>query len=150
MRGRIWICRAASQPGRPQKPMVYPTVLLLVMPAMAAPSILLNPGDIERIRKTAVVAEMVQYGDEWPAQHVREYGLAKWELPQEGAGWSHDYVCPVHGVRLHQDAGKNICPVDGKDYHGWPVDKVVYMQRNDDNAAAARSLGLAYQLTGKM
>jgi hypothetical protein len=137
--------------------MRFAPLLLLALPALAAPKLLLDSADIDRIRKTAasepwakaIVADLVRYAGEWPAQHVREYGLGKWELPQEGAGWSHDYVCPVHGVRLHQDAGKNICPVDGKDYHGWPVDNVVYMQRNDDNAEAARNLGLAFQLTGK-
>jgi hypothetical protein len=122
--------------------------LLLAMPALAAPSLLLNSADIERLRNTPIISELNVYANEWPAQHLREFGLEKWELPKEGAGWSHDYVCPVHGVRLHQDAGKNICPIDGKDYHGWPVDNVVYMQRNDDNAEAARNLGLAYQLTG--
>ena len=132
-------------------------LFLLALPAFAAPKLLLNSAGIDRIRKTAatepwakaVVRDLVKYADEWPAQHVREYGLTQWELPREGSGWSHDYVCPVHGVRLHQEGGKNICPVDGKDYHGWPVDNVVYMQRNDDNANAARDLGLAYQLTGK-
>ncbi len=132
-------------------------VLLLALPAPGAPGILLNAADLDRIRLTiaseswakAIAADLVRSAEEWPAQHVREYGLAKWELPREGAGWSHDYVCPVHGVRLRQDAGKNICPVDGKDYHGWPVDNVVYMQRNDDNAQAARDLGLAFQLTKK-
>lgn len=132
-------------------------VILFALPALAAPKLLLDSRDVDRIRKTAasepwakaIADGLVQYANQWPAQHVREYGLAKWEVPKEGAGWSHDYVCPVHGVRLRQTAGKNICPVDGKDYHGWPVDNVVYMQRNDDNAEAARNLGLAYQLTGK-
>src|SRR5215467_13571050 len=93
-------------------------LLLLAVPAVAAPKLLLDPNDIARIRKTvaaepwakAIAADLVHYADEWPAQHVREYGLAKWEVPKEGAGWSHDYVCPVHGVRLHQDSGKNLCP----------------------------------------
>jgi hypothetical protein len=132
-------------------------LLVLALPALAAPRMLLNPNDIERIRHAAasdpwarsLAADLIRYADEWPAQHVREFGLAKWAVPQEGAGWSHDYVCPTHGVRLRQEAGKNICPIDGKDYHGWPVDNVVYMQRNDDNAEAARNLGLAFQLTGK-
>ncbi len=132
-------------------------LLLFAVPALAAPKLLLDSRDVDRIRKTtasepwakAIAEDLIRYSDEWPAQHVREYGLARWELPKEGAGWSHDYVCPDHGVRLRQTAGKNLCPVDGKDYHGWPVDNVVYMQRNDDNAAAARTLGLAFQLTGK-
>lgn len=130
--------------------------IFLTIPAFAAPSLLLDTHDFERIRKTvaseswakSVAGGLIEYANQWPARHVREYGLSKWEVPQQGAGWSHDYVCPVHGVRLRQDAGKNLCPVDGKDYHGWPVDNVVFMQRNDDNAEAARNLGLAYQLTG--
>lgn len=94
------------------------------------------------------VADLVKDAEDWPASHLRKFGLAKWELPKEGSGWSHDYVCPVHGVRLRLEGSHNICPIDGKDYHGWPVDNVVYMMRNDDNAAAARDLGLAYRLTG--
>ncbi len=66
--------------------------------------------------------------EDWPAAHVHEYGLKKWALPQEAAGWSHNYVCPEHGVHLTQKEGRNLCPIDGKDYHGWPVDNVVYMQ----------------------
>ncbi len=96
-----------------------------------------------------VVEQLIQEADDWPAQHTRKYGLSAWALPKEGAGWSHDYVCPVHGVRLRQEGAKNICPVDGKDYHGWPIDNVVYMMRNDDNAREARDLGLAYCLTHK-
>ena len=63
--------------------------------------------------------------------------------------WSHAYVCPEHGMRLIQKAGQNLCPVDGKDYHGWPVDNVLYMQRNGGTAASARDLGLAFLLAGK-
>jgi hypothetical protein len=80
----------------------------------------------------------MEFADGWPASHVREFGLREWAVPKEGSGWPHNYVCPEHGVRLTQKQGKNICPVDGKDYRGWPVDYVVYMQRNDDNARAAR------------
>ena len=123
----------------------------------AEPRLLLNGGDIARIKKLAadepwaakVVAGVVRAADEWPERHVREFGLAEWALPKEGAGWSHNYVCPDHGVRLTQKQGKNLCPIDGKDYHGWPVDYVVYMQRNNDTAQSARDLGLAWQLTGK-
>ncbi|MCX6626861.1 MAG: alginate lyase family protein [Candidatus Solibacter sp.] len=116
-----------------------------------------NSSDLDRIGKVTAtepwaanaVAGVLRRADEWPAQHVREYGLTEWALPKEGAGWSHNYVCPDHGVRLTQKAGKNLCPIDGKDYHGWPVDYVVFMQRNNDTARAARDLGLAYRLTAK-
>lgn len=131
-------------------------LLLFACPVLAAPKLLLNQSDLDRIRKTvaaepwaaAIAKEIVHSADSWPAAHIHEFGLSQWALPQEGAGWSHDYVCPVHGVRLRLDGARNLCPVDGKDYHGWPVDNVVYMQRNDDTADSARTLGLAYQLTG--
>jgi hypothetical protein len=131
--------------------------LFVSVTAFGEPRLLLNRVDVDRIQKLAqserwaadVVHKLIEFADDWPASHVREFGLAEWALPREGAGWSHNYVCPEHGVRLTQKQGKNLCPIDGKDYHGWPVDYVVYMQRNDDNARAARDLGLAYSLTGK-
>jgi hypothetical protein len=132
-------------------------LFLLAVPAFCEPRLLFNSADLERIKNVAaaepwaakVVAGLVREADEWPARHVREFGLTEWALPKEGAGWSHNYVCPEHGVRLIRKAGKNLCPIDGKDYHGWPVDYVVYMHRNDDTARSARDLGLAYRLTGK-
>jgi hypothetical protein len=137
--------------------MRFALLLFLAAPCLAEPRLLLNPADIARIRKTAAaepwaaktIAAILRDADEWPSRHVREFGLTEWALPKEGAGWSHNYVCPDHGVRLQQKQGKNLCPIDGKDYHGWPVDYVVYMQRNDDTARSARDLGLAWQLTGK-
>ncbi len=132
-------------------------LFLLAISAYGDPSLLLDPAAIARIKQTAarepwaaqVVRDLIERADAWPAAHVAQYGLKEWALPKEGAGWSHAYVCPVHGMRLTQKAGKNLCPVDGKDYHGWPVDNVVYMQRNGSTAAAARDLGLAFLLTGK-
>lgn len=133
------------------------SLFLLGFSAFGEPHLLLDRSDFERIRKlaanqpwaAAVISELEQRAQDWPAAHVREFGLGEWALPKEGAGWSHAYVCPEHGARLTQRAGKNLCPIDGKDYHGWPVNNVVYMQRNDDTARAARDLGLAYRFTGK-
>ncbi len=132
-------------------------LLALALPLCAQPHLLLDKSDVVRIQALAsketwaaeIRNDLIQRADQWPAPHVREFGLSEWALPKEGAGWSHAYVCPEHGMRLTQKAGKNLCPVDGKDYHGWPVDHVVYMQRNGDNARASRDLGLAWQLTGK-
>ncbi|MBI4875873.1 MAG: alginate lyase family protein [Acidobacteria bacterium] len=132
-------------------------LLAAALPLAAQPRLLLDTGDFERIRKLAASESwaagvrdgILRRADAWPADHVRQFGLREWALPPEGAGWSHAYVCPEHGMRLRQEAGKNLCPVDGKDYHGWPIDNVVYMQRNGDTAHAARDLGLAWQLTRK-
>lgn len=132
-------------------------LFLLTFSAYGDPSLLLDRAGIARIQQTAarepwaaqVLRDLIERADDWPAAHVKQFGLAEWALPREGAGWSHAYVCPEHGMRLTQKGGKNLCPVDGKDYHGWPVDNVVYMQRNGNTAAAARDLGLAFMLTGK-
>jgi hypothetical protein len=137
--------------------MRFALALLVALPAFAEPRLMLGPNDLDRIKKLThdqpwaakVVTSLIRSADEWPAQHIREFGLKEWALPPEGAGWSHSYVCPDHGVRLTQKAGKNLCPIDGKDYHGWPIDQVVYMHRNDANAYALRDLGLAFRLTGK-
>ncbi|WP_321475006.1 heparinase II/III family protein [uncultured Paludibaculum sp.] len=133
--------------------MAWLLLFLLALPLAGEPRLLLNRDDIARIRAQAsaqpVVERLLRQAEDWPKAHVDNYGLKEWALPSEGAGWSHAYVCPVHGARLKQSHGQNLCPVDGKDYHGWPVDNVVYMQRNGDNAAAVRDLGLAYLLSGR-
>lgn len=131
-------------------------LLFISLHSQAGPGLLWTRADIERIKATAaaepwaavVVEDLVRRAGDWPQAHLRTYGLKEWALPSEGAGWSHAYVCPDHGVRLRQSQGKNLCPVDGRDYHGWPIDNVVYMQRNGDNARAARDLALAWRLTG--
>jgi len=125
--------------------------------AAQEPRLLLNLEDIARMKASAAREPwaarardaVLRSADEWPEAHVRTFGLKEWGLPPEGGGWSHAYVCPEHGTRLRQDAGRNLCPVDGKDFHGWPYDHVAYSQRHGDNARAVRDLGLAYRLTGK-
>ena len=128
-------------------------LFVLALPACGDYHLLLNSADVKRISKdpraVETVRDLTRRAEDWPAAHVRQFGLQEWALPKTGAGWSHDYVCPEHGVRLTQKAGKNLCPIDGKDYHGWPYDNVAYMQRHDDNARAARDLGLAYRITGR-
>jgi hypothetical protein len=119
----------------------FGVLLLAAAAAFCEPRLLVDPAGFDR-------AEVLRRVAEWPAAHGREFGLREWALPTASAGWSHAYVCPVHGVRLHQKAGRNLCGVDGKDYHGWPS-TTPYMQRNDDNGRAARDLGVAFQLTGE-
>jgi oligo-alginate lyase len=126
-------------------------------PALAGPSLLTSSADIARMQRLAksdawaaqAVKRLIAEADAWPQSHVKKYGLAEWAIPTEGGGWSHAYVCPVHGARLSERGAKNVCPIDGKDYHGYPIDNVVYSHRSIDNAASARDLGLAYVLTGK-
>ncbi len=47
------------------------------------------------------------------------------DIPVEGGGWTHDYFCPDHAVRLEYDpAGPRAhrCPVDGRLFSGEPYD----------------------------
>jgi hypothetical protein len=132
-------------------------LLLFVLPLFAEPPLLLNSRDVERINQTAAretwakseIDDLLRRADQWPASHVAHFGLKEWALPTEGGGWSHAYVCPEHGVRLRQSKGQNLCPVDGKDYHGYPVDNVAFSHRHSSNSQAVRDLGLAFRLTGK-
>ena len=88
-------------------------LLFLAMPALAAPGLLLNSNDIERIRQTAasqpwaaeIAKGLVAYADAWPDQHVREFGLAKWELPKASA----------------TSRARRTCVPAGSDYRGWEV-----------------------------
>jgi len=131
-------------------------VLFFAVAAFAEPRLLTSPADLDRIQRLAktapwaaeAVRRIVAAAGEWPQSHVRKYGLTEWAIPPEGGGWSHAYVCPEHGARLAEHGNRNVCPIDGKDYHGYPIDNVVYSHRNVDNADAARNLGLAYRLTG--
>jgi hypothetical protein len=122
-----------------------------------APHLLLNAEDFARVRTLAraepwaekLCADLVRSAEDWPANHVQQYGLEKWEPPAEGGGWSGHYICPDDGARLEFSPGHNRCPRCGKDYHGWPADYVVYLRRHAANAEAVRDLGLAFRLTGR-
>ena len=60
------------------------------------------------------------------------------------------YICPQHAVSLrYEGPARNVCPIDGRSYPGWPYDQVIYSRMHDYLAGAARDLGLAYRLTGK-
>lgn len=133
------------------------SLLPLAAAAERPPALLLGPADFDRIRATAraepwagqIVADLRRMAAEWPASHLREYGLATWAPPTEGGGWGGHYICPEHGVGLRASPGHNLCPVCRKDYHGWPWDHVIYTRRHLDNARAVRDLGLAFRLTGE-
>lgn len=142
---------------------LFAAILLPVLSALTAiaarptPRLLLTAEDIARIEALAhsepwaagVRSGIVQAAQNWPAAHNTRYGLTDWKLPPEGGQWTHHYVCPTHGVGLQNRApGQNVCPVDNRNYTGWPYDQVVYSYRHSDNAAAARDSALAYRLTG--
>lgn len=125
--------------------------------ASAQPRLLLNADDLERIEALSTTeawaarakAAIVNSADTWPKRHLDRYGLSTLELPAEGGQWYHHYVCPVHGVRLEfRTPNINRCPVDGRTFSGWPYDQVVFSNRHDEMATAARDLALSWRFTG--
>jgi len=127
------------------------------LPERPTPRLLLDAADFNRIQSwsaghpwaDAAVSGILSRADRWPEDHNDKYGLSSWELPPEGGQWTLWYVCPDHGVSLvYQGPGRNVCPVDGRNFTGWPYDQVIYSWRHGDSSRAARDLGLAYRLTG--
>jgi hypothetical protein len=56
---------------------------------------------------------------------------------------------PPAGVPLRfEPPNGHVCPSDNRRLAGWPYDQVIYANRHDALANAARDLALAYRLTG--
>lgn len=86
----------------------------------------------------------------WPQSHLDRYGLKELAVPPEGGQWPHWYVCPTHGVALeYRQPSTHRCPVDGRNYTGWPYDQVIFSRRHGDLANAARDSALAWRFTGE-
>lgn len=81
---------------------------------------------------------------------MQKYGLKEAEVPAEGGQWSLWYVCPVHGVSLrYSPPATHTCPVDNRNWTGWPYDQVILERRHYDLAYAARDNALAFRFTGE-
>ena len=132
-------------------------ILLLAALSLSAQSRLLTGEDFARIEDAVarlpwardVKAGLIQAAEAWPQSHLSRYGLRELALPPEGGQWPHWYVCPTTGVRLRFEApGGHVCPSDNRRLTGWPYDQVIYGERHDALANAARDLALAYRLSG--
>ena len=130
--------------------------LTLALALHAQPSLLFSQADRDRINSlsqpwaSALRGAILQSASNWPQSHLTRFGLKQLEIPATGGQWWHHYVCPTQGVRLvFTPPATHRCPVDGKVYTGWPYDQVILSDRHNDLAAAARDLGLAWQLTGQ-
>lgn len=131
-------------------------ILASVAALHAQPSLLFSEADRDRILALAAAKPwaaglrdaILQSAKEWPQSHLARFGLRQLEVPTEGGQWWHHYVCPTQGVRLEfRPPNTHRCPVDGKVVTGWPYDQVILSDRHSALAAAARDLGLAWQLT---
>jgi MYXO-CTERM domain-containing protein len=130
-----------------------------VVPTAARPSprVLLDAADFARIQAWAARQSwaadrrdaILRRADAWPASHLARYGLSSWAPPPEGGQWGNWYVCPDHAVNLRfESPDRSVCPVDGRNWTGYPYAQVIYARRHDEAADAARDLGLAWQLDG--
>ena len=74
------------------------------------------------------------------------------DVPTGEGAWSGYYVCK-DGTYLTYDRAKpkaHLCKSEGKTYTGMPYDGCWRTKRFNELASAARTLGLAYRLTGKL
>lgn len=70
-------------------------------------------------------------------------------VPDEGGGWTMDYVCPTHGVTLRYDPDEPLshrCPAGGEIWTGEPYDAAWRAYRHNSLSTAIRTLGLAFLL----
>jgi hypothetical protein len=134
------------------------SAILLALSLHSQPALLFSESDRDRINSLAANQSwaaglrdgILQSAANWPQSHLTRFGLKQLEIPAEGGQWWHYYVCPTQGVRLvFSPPSTHRCPVDGKVVTGWPYDQVILSDRHNDLAAAARDLGLAWQLTGQ-
>jgi hypothetical protein len=118
----------------------------------------LTDDDFARMQETAdryawaanVRTGLINTAEAWPQSHLTRYGLRELALPPEGGQWWHWYVCPTTGVRLRfEPPHGHVCPSDNRRLTGWPYDQVIYSERHDALANAARDLALAFRFTGK-
>jgi hypothetical protein len=94
-------------------------------------------------------AGIISSAQAWPQAYIARYGLTELAIPPEGGQWPHWYVCPVHGAGLEfRQPSTHRCPVDGRNYTGWPYDQVIFSRRHGDLANAARDNALAWRFTG--
>jgi len=109
--------------------------------------LLFSQSDLPAIKERAAGACKVSFqtlrrrADEWVTREVK--------LPDRGGQWFHWYSCPKHGARLRTESPtRHVCPVDGEVFTGYPYDDVVISSEHNRLAAAIRTLGIVYQISG--
>ncbi|MGN6370489.1 MAG: heparinase II/III domain-containing protein [Phycisphaerae bacterium] len=127
-------------------------------PAPQNPNLLLNADGLAALR-TRIHSQPWAYAS-WSAilQHVNKALTKPIELPPRGGNWSHNYVCPIHGSRLHQGKQlgpwrwQHICPTGPHILLGDPSKATTDFDGNGimnvhlDNADLLTECGLVYHL----
>lgn len=121
------------------------------LPAPCANYLLIDEAGIQAARAKAQKAPWARRAlDELLARaggHLRELPA----IPDRGGAWLHWYVCRRDGATLETvSPTEHRCPACGTLYQGEPYDSVVVTGVHVRLSAAARDLGLAFRLTGRM
>ncbi len=73
-------------------------------------------------------------------------------VPDEGAGWTHNYTCPTHATRLVFDRDKphtHVCAVDGEVFSGGLYDEAWRGFRNHELIQSAHAAALVWVMSGE-
>ena len=72
------------------------------------------------------------------------------DIPKEHGGWSHDYVCPKHGVPLvfdEKSPHRHRCPTDNQRHTGDKLDAAWRFYMHSRYGKAVKDLGVAFILS---
>ncbi len=127
-------------------------------PALANPNLLLNKDGLTALRARIAAEPWAKASWTSTTSHVNKALSQPIDLPPRGGNWSHNYVCPTHGSRLHQGKQlgpwrwQHICPTGPHTLLGDPskattdFDGNGIMNAHLDNADLLTDCGLVYQL----
>ncbi len=105
-------------------------------------------------KRLDTLAERIRSGEYEPAcarlrQEAREFLALRMDLPDQQAGFYHDYFCPRHGVELRFDPDRpraHCCPRDGEVFSGQPYDAAWRWFVNNRLSAQAFKLALLWHV----
>lgn len=111
---------------------------------------LLTDSDRQRLKQRYTLPQFA------PAvARLRETALDRMDgplnVPDEGAGWSHNYTCPTHATRLIYDRDKphsHVCEVDGEVFSGGLYDEAWRAFHNHALIRSAHAAAVLWAMTG--
>ena len=150
---------ASGKPAADAKATADATVAYGALHFPPNPRLLFGPAGIDAFKLKVLRPQWLPIWDDFIKQLDGKLAAAV-DLPPRGGNWSHNYVCPTHGVKLK--GGKrighwqweHICSVGDHILRGDPsrgtsdFDGCVIEQTHKKLAHEVCSLGLAFQVTG--
>ncbi len=112
---------------------------------------LLTDSDIDRIKQRYTNSAFAGVIAKLKATAQREMNHPL-DIPDEGAGWIHDYTCPDHATRLSYNRDKpqeHVCDVDGAMFTGGVYDEAWRAFRNNELIRSAYAAALLWLMNGE-